>query len=336
MSELRQDILTDNWAVIAPERGKKPARLQRPDATGDIRDDVEYDESCPFCPGNEKRFRTVSIDEVPGSGNAWRVKTVENKYKIFDDPDTGPRELEPFHKHGVYSHYRGRGEHYVVVEHRTHNRIMGEMKPAEIGDVFASYLKAIRRFRQDPSNLISLVFKNQGASAGGSQPHPHSQIVASRIVPARIRNALHVQERHFDTEGGCAMCALMTYEETCSERIGVLSSEMMVLSPYAASAPHEMWVIPKRHFACFDSIKAGELTDLSRQVGRVLGAYAEKLDNPDFNYFIHSAPNPLLSVPYYHSFLQIVPRTGTIGGFEIGTNLPVNPVTPEEAVRILL
>ena len=33
-------------------------------------------------------------------------------------------------------------------------------------------------------------------------------------------------------------------------------------------------------------------------------------------------------------YLQIVPRMGTTGGFEMGTDIPVNSVPPEEAIGI--
>ena len=60
MSELRQDILTGNWTVMAPERGKKPKKLKTAKPK-DLRDYPEYDQACPFCPGNEKKYE---IDPV--------------------------------------------------------------------------------------------------------------------------------------------------------------------------------------------------------------------------------------------------------------------------------
>jgi UDPglucose--hexose-1-phosphate uridylyltransferase len=333
MSELRQNILTENWAVIAPERGKRPEVTKRT-GSGDIRDGAEYSETCPFCPGNEERFGTIALNEIAGADGDWQVRVIENKFKIFDGFESCPPKPEPFHRHGVYSHYQGCGDHYLFVEHRTHNRIMGEMTVSEIRNVFEGYGRVMARFRENPNNMISVAFKNQGPSAGGSQPHPHSQIVGSRIVPARIRNALHVQERYFDVNGDCAMCALLRYEEESAERVVARTDHALVLSPYAAASPYEMWVVPTRHAACFSELDAAELMELASGVGLVLGAYASELANPDFNYFIHSAPNALSHVPYYHVYFQIVPRMGTTGGFEMGTDIPVNSVPPEEATGI--
>lgn len=333
MSELRQNILTENWTVIAPERGERPSATRKatPD---DIRNLPDYAESCPFCPGNEDRFGTEAVEEILGDEGSWQVRAIENKYKIFDGFDGCPAEPEPFHKHGVYSHYQGCGNHHLIIEHRRHNRIMGEMEVSDIRRVLEAYSRVMASFRENPNNMISVVFKNQGPSAGASQPHPHSQIVGSRVVPGWIRNALHVQERYFDVNGGCAMCALVDYEAGSRERVITQTEHITVLSPYAATRPYEMWVIPRRHTACYSGLDGSDLLELAGGVKTVLGAYVRQLGNPDFNYFLHSAPNALSQVPYYHTYLQIVPRLGPTGGFEMGTNIPVNPVPPEDAAEI--
>jgi len=153
MSELRQNILTENWTVMALERGRKPAKLKKKDSK-DIRDYPGHDESCPFCPGNEERFPNVIVDEiVDGNGN-WLVRTIENKYKIFDNFESCPAEPEPFHKHGVYSHYQGCGNHYLVIENRIRNRIMGEMEVEDVYNIFLSYSKATSDLKQNPNNFI--------------------------------------------------------------------------------------------------------------------------------------------------------------------------------------
>lgn len=333
MSELRQDILTGNWTVMAPERGKKPVKLKAAKTT-DIRDYPPHDNSCPFCPGNEEKFEIKAVDKIVDNAHRWVTKTIENKYKLFDNFSTCPVVPEAFCKHGIYSYYQGCGNHYLVIEHKLHNKVMGNMKNEEIYNVFSSYIKSAKDLKKNPNNLITIIFKNQGANAGGSQPHAHSQIVGSRIVPAWIRNALHIQEKYFDDHGSCPMCTLIAYEVGFSKRVVAETDHVVALSPYAAGSPYEIWVIPKRHFACFIDMNDSELRDISSTLRTVLNTYVLKLSNPDFNYFFHSSPYPLASVPYSHMYIQIVPRMKSIGGFEIGTKIPVNHILPEEAVKI--
>jgi len=76
------------------------------------------------------------------------------------------------------------------------------------------------------------------------------------------------------------------------------------------------------------------MEDLAAQVQAVLHTYVEKLDNPDFNYFFHSAPHPMAGIPFYHMLVQIVPRLWNNGGFEMGTGIAVNPVQPETVKTI--
>ena len=52
MSELRQDITTKEWVILAPERGKRPQR--HPKKKSRTTDEIpNWDSTCPFCPGND-------------------------------------------------------------------------------------------------------------------------------------------------------------------------------------------------------------------------------------------------------------------------------------------
>jgi UDPglucose--hexose-1-phosphate uridylyltransferase len=334
VSELRQNLLTGNWAVIAPERGEKPRAFESPASAG-IATYPEYDPSCPFCPDNEERFPLEIIDTVKGIEENWVTRIINNKYKLFDDLPTCPIGPEPFKKSGLYSYYQGCGNHYLVIESRLHNRPMGAISHEEINNTLQSYLKICRLFKKNPNNLVTIVFKNQGLHAGASQIHAHSQIVGSRIVPALIRNAMHVQDKFFDDNGACALCTIVDHELHLKKRVVVETEHSVVLSPYAASAPYEIWIVPKRHFACYEDILDDELTDTAIALKRVLSAYITKLKNPDFNYFFHSAPHPLSNVPFYHLYIQILPRLTIAGGFEAGTRIPVNTVWPEAVPEFL-
>ncbi len=203
MSELRQNLLTGNWAVVAPERGEKPRAVDPPTSAG-IETYPEYARSCPFCPNNEEKFLLEVIDACGASPDRSITRIINNKYKLFDDLPTCPIGPEPFKKRAFY--YQGCGNHYLVIESRIHNLPMGAMSRGGICNSLHSYLKICRLFRENPNNLVTILFKNQGTRAGASQIHAHSQIVGSRIVPALIRNGMHVQDKFFDDNGTCALC----------------------------------------------------------------------------------------------------------------------------------
>jgi UDPglucose--hexose-1-phosphate uridylyltransferase len=333
MSELRQDILTGNWAVMAPERGKKPESF-KVSKDKDLREYDSYDSKCPFCSGNEEKFEIIPLSEKKDDAGNWTTRLIENKYKIFDDYASCPATPEPFTQDGIHTSYQGCGNHYLVIDNPIHNCVMGQMTIAGVKSVFECYQEALTMLGKNPNNIIGIIFKNQGMLAGGSQAHAHSQIVGSRVVPSWVRSALHAQEKYFDGHGICAMCNMLKYEKEAGERVAFENDNCLVMSPYAAGTPYEMWVVPKRHMAWYGNISDDEMTDLAEGVLKVLAAYVESLDNPDFNYFLHSVPTPLAGIPYYHMFVQIVPRLWNNGGFEMGTRIPVNPVLPEDALSI--
>ncbi len=59
------------------------------------------------------------------------------------------------------------------------------------------------------------------------------------------------------------------------------------------------------------------------------------LDDPPYNYVIHTAPFNSNELPHYHWHLEIIPRLTRIAGFEWGSGFYINPVPPEEAALFL-
>jgi UDPglucose--hexose-1-phosphate uridylyltransferase len=154
-------------------------------------------------------------------------------------------------------------------------------------------------------------------------------------VPAWVRNAMRVQQQYFDQHGICTLCAMLEYELQDGSRVIEESADYAVLSPYAPSAPYETWVVPKRHFACYSEVQDSDISHISAGVRTVLNAYVNKLNNPDFNYYLHSSPFPMAKVPFYHFFVRIVPRLWNNGGFETGTGMSVISTMPEDAAAFL-
>ena len=60
------------------------------------------------------------------------------------------------------------------------------------------------------------------------------------------------------------------------------------------------------------------------------------LDGPPYNLVLHTAPVKERVDETYHWHWEIHPRLREIAGLELGTGLPVNPVSPEDAVAELL
>src|SRR3989344_4702250 len=97
--------------------------------------------------------------------------------------------------------------------------------------------------------------------------------------------------------------------------------------------------IAKRHQASFMEITAKERKSLGLVLKIVLQKLHYKLNNPAYNYYIHSLPisHSLLSrydERSYHWHLEILPRLNVWGGFELGSDVYVNTVLPEMSADI--
>ena len=79
MSEIRQNIITRDWVIVATDRAKRPhefsnknvSKIQLPD----------YKADCPFCPGNE-HLATQEFLRINGEKD-WKVRVISNKYYLL-------------------------------------------------------------------------------------------------------------------------------------------------------------------------------------------------------------------------------------------------------------
>ena len=59
------------------------------------------------------------------------------------------------------------------------------------------------------------------------------------------------------------------------------------------------------------------------------------LDDPPYNYIIHTSSFPELDSDYYHWHFEIMPKLTKVAGFEWGTGFYINPTPPEEAAAYM-
>jgi len=334
MSELRQSLASKEWVIIAPDRQKRPnhvvGRIEKA-----VVPDQEHDENCPFCPNNHDRFPLEVTQELPGDDGIWLTRSIENKYKVLDNFEGCPTFAEPFEEAGIYRKLKGCGSHEVFIETNRHNQTIVDFSKDHLASLFRLYVERYRAFQKNPNNLISFIFKNYGALAGQTQPHSHSQIVGSRVVPLYLRSLISEAERHFDNVGSCVFCDVITFEKKEQVRMVLENDHFVAFVPYAAGSEHETWILPKKHKADILNLGEEEIEALADIFQPLLKKYFLAVDNPDFNYVFRLPPYPLSDVPFYHWHIQILPQTKIVGGFSRGTRIPVNTILPEDSARLL-
>ncbi|MGH9377757.1 MAG: galactose-1-phosphate uridylyltransferase, partial [Terriglobia bacterium] len=70
------------------------------------------------------------------------------------------------------------------------------------------------------------------------------------------------------------------------------------------------------------------LKDMLTRLDRVL-------ENPAYNYVIHTSPLTGDHEDYYHWHMEIMPKLTKVAGFEWGTGFYINPTPPEESAKFL-
>jgi UDPglucose--hexose-1-phosphate uridylyltransferase len=335
LPSLRQNPATRIWSIIATERAKRPD-----DFVEGGREQVPlkpYDESCPFCPGNE-HMTPEALFTIPGSGLApdgtWKVRVVPNKFPALSTP-AGGTDLTKRNRRGMYLEMAGVGQHEVVVEVPDHSKTIATMTEEEVARVILTYRERFLELDRSEWNQQIVVFRNQGEGAGTSLAHPHSQIVATPIVPEDIRSRLEVSQRYYDDYGTCVYCDILESELADRTRLVASNSGFVALCPFASTVPYEIWILPRRHASSFGVVSDSESHLLGKLLREVLRGLYGLLRNPDYNYVIRSAPHHSAGEPHFHWYVEILPRLTTRAGFEIGSGMNINVVVPEDAAEQL-
>jgi UDPglucose--hexose-1-phosphate uridylyltransferase len=202
-------------------------------------------------------------------------------------------------------------------------------------DVFRAYRERMKSLAADPRLAYVSVFKNVGAEAGASLGHTHSQIIATPVVPELIRSELSGAESHFAATGRCVFCELVEHELADGSRLVARSENFAAVTAFAPRFAYEMWVLPLRHEARYESITDAAAAELARLLKRTLRALDAVLHSPAYNWFLHTTPLHVGESAHYHWHLEVMPRTSRPAGLEWGFGCQITTAAPEAAAAEL-
>ena len=96
------------------------------------------------------------------------------------------------------------------------------------------------------------VMVNEGAAAGASLEHSHTQLYALGFVPAAVaREREHFTAHNTRTMGGCLLCDLLQAEVRERERVVEVDDDAVLLAPFASRGPYELRIVPRAHATSF-------------------------------------------------------------------------------------
>ncbi|MGI8907725.1 MAG: galactose-1-phosphate uridylyltransferase [Candidatus Sumerlaeaceae bacterium] len=328
MPELRKDPVTGRWVIIATERAKRPAQYAK--LTEERKGGF-----CPFCPGNERSTPPEVLSYRPTSTakdtEGWWLRTVPNKFPALKQEGALTRSGE-----GMYDRITGYGAHEVLIESPDHDHTFADLADDQVQEIIWAMRDRCVELKKDSRMRYILVFKNWGREAGASLEHPHCQIIALPIVPKRVQEEMSGAQKYFDYKDRCVFCDMISQELTDNSRIVSENDSFLSFMPFASRFPFETWIIPKEHSCFFHDIQKNQVVELSRMVRTVFGLLKESLDDPAYNFVVHSTPlDEVGTVPYYHWHIEVIPKLTKVAGFEWGSGFYINPTPPEDAAKFL-
>jgi UDPglucose--hexose-1-phosphate uridylyltransferase len=327
MSELRQDVTTKEWVILAPERGKRPQQQPRK-KSADIDNTPNWDSKCPFCPGNEKET-PEEVYRIPAGKDSpeWAVRVVPNRFAALTPQGNTTRMEEGpfFRKMGGY------GIHEVIIDSPSHNTPLAHLPYQQVEKVLRAYRSRYNALKKDRRLKHIIIFKNSGWAAGTSLVHPHSQLVATPIMAPYYHRKFDVAHEYYADLGRCLYCDLIAWDlEKGNSRRVATTDDFLVIHPYASHVPYETWILPRLHHASFGLFPTKNLPELAKVVKDVAFCMYKGLDNPAYNLIVDSTTTDDEEDPYYHWHIRIIPRLTTIAGFEMGSGIYISTALPEE------
>ena len=327
MPELRRDPVVGRWIIISTERGKRPSEYSQ-------ESEPETGKLCPFCAGNEdKTPPEIMAYGHPGREKnkpGWWLRVVSNKFPALQIE--GSLNLKG---DGMYDKMNGIGAHEVLIETPEHRKEIPDLEDRKVEDIFWAFRDRIIDLRKDSRFEYIMILKNKGSAAGASLSHPHSQLIATPMVPVRVRQEMLGGKQYFDYKERCVFCDMISQELASNVRVVAENDQFVAFEPFAPRFPFETWILPKTHDSHFEDMQKSEAYNLSRIVKNVLTKIKVVLDDPPFNYIIHNSPLKDSPLPHYHWHIEIIPKLSKIAGFEWGTGFYINPTPPEEAAQFL-
>jgi UDPglucose--hexose-1-phosphate uridylyltransferase len=313
--ELRRDDITGWWVATVVDRQFQRGRFAL--AAGQVDDGAEC-QNCSQPPGDGVRLRTLK-------DYAFNVVGAEGEAREMD------RNLAQV----AMAQARASGSWRTIVappgEHRPIQMVGSEILRTMLAEVRRAFVDAQRLGQTEYLQVV----QNWGAQAGARTNHLCLDLYDLPQIPHRVAEEIGGAARCMIREGECPYCRLVRDEPRLGTRMIWQDDASVAFAPFASRSPFEVWVVPRRHVADFAAATDSDIASTAEALRQVLASLA-CLDGPPHNLVLHAAPLRQRVDATYHWHWEVHPRLREIAGLEVGTGLPVNPVSPEEAVEELL
>ena len=324
MADLRFDPVFGCWVAIARRRRERPMEFT-------AGQEVQQPILCPFCRGNEEETPSQVVafgndgEVVSGSAGseAWLTRIVPNKYPSL-------AESVQVAAGGPYASLDTDGTQEIVVPSPRHVSSFAELTPDEAIIAMQACQYRNRQLASNPDIKHVMIFMNCGLDAGASLGHVHLQMMASPFTSPYVDRRVKLHEQYDAQHGTSLMRSLLDWEAGQQVRVVEQTDHFTVLCPYASRHAFQTWILP-REDSGFLELAAGPLAELGLLLRRYVDCLETILDKPSYNILFHQAP--MAQQENIGWYVELIPRLTRTAGYELGTDVWVNPVAPETAAQ---
>lgn len=326
----RFNPLTGEWVLVSPHRAKRPW-LGQVEKTP-VESLPEYDPTCYLCPGN-RRSTGVSNPAYEGTF------VFDNDFSALLPPEAGKEGSQPG---DLYRAEAMDGVCRVICFSPRHDLTLPELPVEAVEAVVRTWTEQTAELSAIEFIRYVQVFENKGAMMGCSNPHPHSQLWATSVIPNEPLKEAQAQEEYRLRYDRCLLCDLAQAESADQTRLVAENADFLAVVPFWAVWPFEVLLISRRHFAALMDLQTSEVRALADILQQVTTRY-DNLFEISFPYSMgfHQAPCDGISRPGWHFHAHFYPpllRSATVRKFMVGFEMlamPQRDITPEVAAQRL-
>lgn len=283
---------------------------------------------CPFCPGHEEQTPPTLL--ATGDASGWETRVFANRFPALRvEAERGIVSTD------LYGQADGLGAHEVMVESARHEDEYATLSAERFFAILSGWQARVVDLSRDERLAYATIFKNAGAQSGATLRHPHSQLIATPIVPPAVLERLDGAARFWRRTGRCVHCAVAEETERNGQRLVWADEEVMVFCPYAPRVAFECVVLPRAHDSSFAAADASELRAVGRGLQRLFTSLGQAL--PGVSYHMAIASAPLRSAPSAaeHWYVEVLPVLSRQAAFEMASGMTIVSTPPETAAAYL-
>ena len=346
MSDLRLDPINNRWVSIARNRGDRPVEFAP-------MEQARQQILCPFCKGNEEETPPLSAAYLPDGSrldeksdpSSWSTRVIPNRYPSFSE--FVPTEFVPSKElksddeskedsnHGPFQSNDMPGFQELIIPSPRHITSLSELEDDELFVSFQAYQDRLTHVQSLSWIKHAMLFMNCRPAAGATLGHVHSQLIGSTIVSDHLASCAHRNKEHIQKHGQSIVQSIAAWEIDQADRIVELTENFCVVCPFASRFAFQVWIIPRSSTFDLTKCDAPVREELATLCRTVVLRYETVQDDPAYNLLFHSPPFAMLDGEFNQSYFELFPRLTRAAGFEWGTDIWINPVSPESAARRL-